>query len=244
MIERLLAKLRCYDKVSEEEEQVLRAAAGDTLKFRRGETLVRARTELSASTLLVDGLIHSYKDLDDGSRQTVQLAVPGDFIDLHSFVMKEVDHNLAALSDCRVVKFPHARIIEITRSHDHLTRLLWLSTVIDGAIERETITSLGLRSAVSRLAHLFCEIQVRLETVGIASPPTDQRCSYDLHANQEELSDILGMTPVHMNRMLRELRQRELLTFKGHLVEINNWAGLVALAEFDPFYLGLRRRPR
>jgi CRP-like cAMP-binding protein len=244
MIERLLAKLRCYDDVSAEEEQVLRAAAGETVKCRRGDTLIRARTELTASTLLVEGLIHSYKDLDDGSRQTVQLAVPGDFIDLHSFMMKQVDHNLAALSDCRVVKFPHARLIEITRTHDHLTRLLWLSTVIDGAIERETITSLGVRSAVSRLAHLFCELQVRLQAVGMASVRVGQSCTYDLRVSQEDLSDILGMTPVHMNRMLRELRERGLLTFKQRLVDIRDWDGLAALAEFDPFYLGHDRRPR
>ncbi len=244
MIDKLLIKLRRYDKISEEEEEALRAAAGETIRCKRGTTVVRARTELSFSALLVDGLVHSFKDMADGSRQTVQLAVPGDFIDLHSFLMKQVDHNLAALSNCRLVKFPHDRLVEITRNHDHLTRVLWLSTVLDGSIERETIASLGIRSAVSRLAHLFCELQVRLEVVGLASASTAESCRYDLQLNQEELSDILGMTPVHMNRMLRELRERGLLTFKGQIVEISDWEGLFALAEFDPFYLGLRERPR
>ncbi|MCA1653404.1 MAG: Crp/Fnr family transcriptional regulator [Sphingomicrobium sp.] len=239
MIDKLLVKLRRYDDVSSEEEQVLRAAAGETIEFRRGQTIVKARTELSASTLLIEGLVHSFKDLGDGSRQTVQLAVPGDFIDLHSLLMKQVDHNLGALSNCRVVKFPHERLIDITQHHAHLARLLWLSTVIDGAIERETIMSLGIRSSVSRLAHLFCELQVRFEVVGLA-----ESRSYDLQLNQEELSEILGMTPVHINRMLKELRERGLLTFRGHVVEISDWNGLVALAEFDPFYLDLRQRPR
>ena len=244
MIDRLLLKLRRYDKVSPEEEDALRQAAAQPLTFKRGATLVRARTELSASTLLVDGLVHSFRDVEDGSRQTVQLAVPGDFIDLHSLLMKEVDHNLAALSECRVVKFPHDRLLEITERYPHLTRVLWLSTVLDGAIERETITSLGIRRAVSRLAHLFCELQVRLEVVDLASACTTDSCWYDLRLNQEQLSDILGMTPVHLNRMLKELRERGLLIFKGRTVEIPNWPGLVALAEFDPFYLGLRERPR
>ena len=244
MIEKLLAKLRRYDMLSEEEEQALHAAAGEILDYPRGATLIRARTELSSSTLLIDGLVNSFRDIEDGSRQAVQFAVPGDFIDLHSLLMKQVDHNLEALSDCRVVKFPHERLIEITRTHDHLTRLLWLSTTIDGAIERETITSLGVRSAISRLAHLFCELQQRLEVVGLASPRIEESCSYRLQLNQGRLSEILGMTTVHVNRMLRQLRERGLLTFKEDRVEIDNWSGLAALAEFDPFYLGLRQRPR
>lgn len=244
MIDKLFVRLRRYDQVSAEEEQALRAAAGESASFKRGATIIRPRSELSSSMLLVSGLVHSFRDVADGSRQTVQLAVPGDFIDLHSLLMKQVDHHLAALSDCVLVKFPHDRLIDITRRHDHLTRLLWLSTVIDGAIERETITSLGIRSAVSRLAHLFCELHARFEVVGLAQPCAENSCRYDLPLSQELLSDILGMTPVHVNRMLRELRERGLLTFKNHIVEISDWNGLVALAEFDPFYLNLKQRPR
>lgn len=244
MIDKLLVKLRRYDQISAGEERALRDAAGESVKFKRGATIIKARTELNSSMLLLSGLVHSYRDVADGSRQTVQLAVPGDFIDLHSLLMKQVDHNLAALSDCTLVRFPHERLVEISRSHDHLTRLLWMSTVVDGAIEREMITSLGIRSAVSRLAHLFCEMQVRLEVVGLASACAEGRCRYDLPLNQEALSDILGMTPVHTNRMLKELRERGLLTFKSHIVEISDWKGLAALAEFDPFYLCLRQRPR
>jgi CRP-like cAMP-binding protein len=158
--------------------------------------------------------------------------------------MKQVDHDLVAMTDCRVVIFPHERLKEITRQHDHLTRLLWLSTVIDGAIERESITSLGVRSSLSRLAHLFCQLQVRLEVVGLASTCVGPTCHYDLDLNQEELSDLLGMTPVHINRKLKELRERELLTFQSRIVEIHDWSGLVQLGDFDPFYLGLQKRPR
>lgn len=244
MIDKLLVKLRHYDVLSVEEEEVLRAAASQKLSFRKGQTIIRARKELHQSTLVAEGIVHSFRTTADGHRQAVQFAVPGDFIDLHSLLMKMVDHDLVAMSDCEVVTFPHERLIEITKKHDHLTRLLWLSTVVDGAIERETIASLGVRSAVSRLAHLFCELQVRLEAVGLAQPCEGPACSYDLSLSQEELSDILGMTPVHMNRVLKELRERGLLTFRGRIVEISNWKGLVALAEFDPFYLSLRQRPR
>ena len=244
MIDKLLVKLRRYDCVSAAEEDALRMAAAETVSFRRGKTIIRAKTELSQSTLLVRGLVYSLRAFPDGRSQAVQFAVPGDFIDLHSLLMKSVDHDLVAITDCEIVHFPHVALIEITREHDHLTRLLWLSTVLDGAIEREMITSLGVRSAISRLAHLFCELQVRLEAVGLAKPCAEAACSYDLSLNQEQLSDVLGMTSVHMNRMLKELRERNLLSFRGHIVEISDWRGLVALAEFDPFYLGLHERPR
>lgn len=244
MIEKLLIKLRSYDEVSAEEEEALRWAAGNVASFPRARTIIRAKTELTQSTLLVAGLVQSFRTMADGRRQAVQFAVPGDFIDLHSFLMKSVDHDLVAMSECQVVQFPHERLVEITRKHDHLTRLLWLSTTIDGAIERETITSLGVRSAISRLAHLFCELQLRLQLVGLADPCVGSTCRYDLSLNQVELSEVLGLTPVHVNRILKELRERGLLTFRGHIVQVDDWPGLVALAEFDPFYLHHHKRPR
>jgi CRP-like cAMP-binding protein len=244
MIEKLLTKLRCYDSISAEEEAVLRSAAGRLVSFRRAQTIIRAKTELTVSTLLIGGLVQSFRTMADGRRQAVQFAVPGDFIDLHSFLMKSVDHDLVAMSDCEIVQFPHDRLAEISRSHDHLTRVLWLSTTVDGAIERETITSLGVRSAIGRLGHLFCELQLRLEAVGLAAPLVGNSCSYELALNQVELSEVLGLTPVHVNRMLKELRERELVSFRRHVVQIHDWPGLVALAEFDPFYLNQRKRPR
>lgn len=244
MIDKLLIKLRSYDRLSAEEEDVLRSAAGKIVSFNRAQTIVRAKADLTHSTLLIAGLVQSFRTMADGRRQAVQFAVPGDFIDLHSFLMKSVDHDLVAMSNCEVVQFPHDRLAEITRTHDHLTRLLWLSTTVDAAIERETITSLGVRSAISRLAHLFCELQMRLELVGLAPPREGPACCYDLSLNQVELSEVLGLTPVHVNRILKELRERGLLTFRGHVVQIDDWPGLVALAEFDPFYLNQRKRPR
>jgi CRP-like cAMP-binding protein len=99
--------------------------------------------------------------------------------------------------------------------------------------------SLGRRSAKSRLAHLFCELQVRLTAAGMAP-----HGKYDLPLNQAELADVLGLTAVHTNRVLKELREEGLLTFKSKIVEVRDWDGLVALAEFDPFYLSMNQRPR
>ena len=239
MIDKLLAKLRRFDTVSAQEEQVLRDAVWKTVTFKRGETIVKAKTEVEVSNLLLEGFVHRYKDLNRGVRMTLQLAVAGDFIDLHSFLLKQLDHDISAVSDCRIALFRHETIREILDGHLHLGRLLWLTTVVDAAMHREWMLSLGRRSASSRLAHLFCELQVRLTAAGLATHGT-----YDLPLSQEELAEMVGLTAVHTNRTLKELRESGLVTFKSKRVEVQNWDGLVAKAEFDPFYLSLNQRPR
>jgi len=238
-MEKLLTKLRRYDHVSAEEEKALFDAAGEARQFRRGETLVRAKTEQRRSSLLLSGYVHRFGDLRGGRRQSVQLGMPGDFIDLHSLLMKELDHHIGALSDCKVLEFPHERLLAVINDHPHLGRLLWLSTLIDAAISRQWIMSMGARPALSRLAHLFCEIQVRLEGVGIGNAS-----GYDLPLTQNELGELLGMTSVHLNRVLKQLRDRKLLEFRSNEVRILNWEGLIDLAEFDPFYLGFQYQRR
>jgi CRP-like cAMP-binding protein len=239
MIDRLLLKLRRFDTVSAEEEQALRDAVWKTVSFKRGETIVKAKTELDFSNLLVEGFVHRVKDLRSGARLTLQLAVPGDFVDLHALLLKQLDHDVAALSNCRMVFFKHEKLRDVIDQHLHLGRLLWLSTIVDAAIHREWMLSLGRRTAKSRIAHLFCELQVRLTAAGMAAHGT-----YDLPLSQIELSEVVGLTAVHVNRSLKELRDKGLLTFKGKIVEVHDWDGLVAVAEFDPFYLSLNQRPR
>jgi len=239
IIDKLLMKLRRFDTVSAEEEQALRRCMSKEIHVEKGRSLVKAKTELEVSNLLLDGFVHRHKDLRDGSRQTLQLAVAGDFIDLHSLLLKQLDHDISTFTDCRVGLFPHERLKALIAEHQHLGRLLWLSTIVDAAIHREWMLSLGRRDAASRLAHLFCELQVRLTAAGLAEHGT-----YELPITQTDLAEILGLTSVHVNRMLKDLREKGLVTFKGKVVEIEDWDGLVAVSEFDPFYLSLNQRPR
>lgn len=238
-IDKLLLKLRRFDVVSAEEEKALRGAMSREVTFQRGRNIVQAKTELDVSNLLLDGYVYRYKDLKNGARQALQLAIPGDFIDLHSLLLVQLDHDIASFTDCRLGIFPHENLKRLIEEHQHLGRLLWLSTVVDAAIHREWMLSLGRRSSLSRLAHLFCELQVRLTAAGLAEHGT-----YELPLTQNDLAEILGMTAVHINRMLKELREKNLVTFRSKTVEISDWEGLVAAAEFDPFYLSLNQRPR
>jgi len=237
MIDKLMIKLRFYAKLDETEETALRDAVGPVRFFERGQVMVRAQVRTRHSMILLSGIVHRYKTLADGRRQSLALGIPGDFVDLHSFTMKRLDHDIACLRDCRVALVPHENLEAITARLPHLGRVLWLSTMIDAAIHRELIVSLGVRSAVQRMAQLFCEMATRFETVGLGS-----RAGYDFPVTQQDLSEVLGLSLVHANRTLRELRERGLATFHSQKLVIHDWDGLAALADFDPFYLFLDRQ--
>ena len=134
---------------------------------------------------------------------------------------------------------PHDRLRAVTDTHPHLTRLFWFMTNLDASIHREWVLSLGRRSALSRMAHLFCELAVRLGIVGLAD-----ETGYDLALTQTDLAECLGLTPVHVNRTLKQLRERGLVEFRGGRVAIQDRPGLERVAEFDPAYLYLESRPR
>ena len=196
MLDVMFAKLRLYDDISDAEERDLRGAATRTNKYRRGETIVPADTELTHSTYVEQGLAHRFKDLLGGQRQSLELGIPGDFVDLHSMLMKRIDHDVAALTDCLTVSFPHERLLEVTAKHPHLARVLWLTTVIDAAIHRQWILSLGARDALQRMTHFFCETMVRKQAVGLADSE-----GYELPITQSELAEMLGMTAVHAKHL-------------------------------------------
>ena len=239
MIDRHLMKLRARDDIGADEEQAIRSAVSEYRDIPSDRTFIRAGEELSYSTLLLDGLMCRYKDLRDGQRQISELHVAGDFADLHSFTLKRLDHNVMALTPCRVAIVPHNNLKEITARHPHLTRVYWFSTNLDAAIHREWELSLGRRSALARVAHLFCELRVRLGIVGLA-----EDAGYHLPLTQADLAECLGLTSVHVNRTLKELRQQGLVAFRSGRVAIGDLAALQKTAEFDPAYLYLERRPR
>jgi len=239
MIELHLMKLRARDEISAEEEAAIRGAVADVREVRADTVIARAGELIDVSTILLSGIACRHKDLRNGSRQITELHVPGDYMDLHSFTLKRLDHDVLALTDCRFAVVPHARLREITETHPHLTRVYWFATNLDAAIHREWELSLGRRTALARVAHLFCELQVRLGIVGLAS-----KTEYELPLTQTDLAESLGLTSVHVNRTLKELRERGLAEFRGGVVHILDPERLAAAGEFNPAYLYLERLPR
>lgn len=232
-------KLRKRDDISGEEEDAIRAAISELREYPADFTFIRRHEELRHSTLLLEGIACRFKDLRDGARQISELHIPGDFADLHSFTLKHLDHDLTALTPCEVALVPHAKLKEITQAFPHLTRVFWFATNLDAAIHREWELSLGRRSAPSRLAHLFCELHVRLGIVGLAG-----ETEFDLRLTQQDLADCLGLTVVHVNRVLKDLREKKILGFRNRRVQLLDLRSLREIAEFDPTYLYLDLRPR
>ena len=239
MIERHLLKLRARNDISAEEEQAIRGCVAEVRDHPADTILIRAGDELETSLLLFDGLVARAHQLSEGERQITELHVPGDFADVHGFTLKRLDHDIVTMTKCRIAVVPHERLKALTEAFPHIARVYWFGTNLDAAIHRAWEVSLGRRRASPRMAHLFCELHVRLGIVELADDS-----GFSLPLTQDELADCLGLTAVHVNRTLKELRERGLVEFRSGKVLISDLEGLRELAEFDPSYLYLERRPR
>lgn len=237
-VEAFLRKLCDRDDLSATEIAAVRAVRGRVRDIAPGDDIIGLRAHVERSSLLLSGLCGRYSALREGPRQFTEISIPGDFIDLHGFVMKQLDHGVMAFSACRVLEVPHAELKALSEAHPHLTRLLWLETVIDAAIHRQWLLSLGRQSGLVRLARLLCELYVRLERVELAA---DHRM--DLPMTQQQVGEALGFSSVHVNRVIQSLREQRLIAWRGQRVELLDWRGLVDLCEFDPTYLRLEKEP-
>lgn len=232
-------KLMLRDWLGPDEQEAFAGAALEQLDFAPGEDLVSEGSRPTRSMLVAEGFTCRYRLIADGQRQLTAIHLPGDFVDLHSFLLKEMDHSVGALTQCRIMTFPHDRLTKVTEQFPHLTRLLWLSTLLDGAIHREWLVGMGRLSATQRTAHLLCELYTRLQTLGLA---TDYR--FELPITQAALADAVGISSVHINRVLQEMRQNNLISWAAGAVEIFDWDRLRAVGEFDERYLHLVQEPR
>lgn len=232
-----LKKLRKRVEVSADEERAIRASVAETRVVAADEIAVRSGEKLNSSMMLLSGWMARSKDLPSGERQVTELHIAGDFADLHGLTLKCLDHDLVAMSDCTIAMVPHDRLREIIHQYPRLGQVYWFTTNVDAAIHREWALSLGQRSALSRMAHLFCEMYQRLDVVGATSGN-----GYEFPLTQRELSECLGLTVVHANRTLQELRRRGLVQVENREVRILDQRGLEGVAEFDPGYLYLDRR--
>ena len=238
MIERHLTRLRARHALSEAEEAAVRSLIASTRTVGARTTVIRDRARLDHSTLLLDGLMCRAKDLSDGERQITELHVAGDFADMHSFTLKRLDHQVHTLTECTIGIAPHERVHALTERHPRLARIYWFSTNLDAAIHREWELSLGKRDAAQRLAALFCEMHVRLGLVGLADAN-----GFQLRLTQAELGECVGLTPVHVNRTLKQLREDGLVSFQNWRVELPDIAALRAAADWSDGYLYLDAEP-
>ena len=158
--------------------------------------------------------------------------VPGDFVDLHCFALKRLDHNVDTIGPAKLAYVPHEKLRDILRDAPHLARILWSSTLLDAAMHRQWIMKLEQLTTPRRLAHIFAEMWRRLEWVGHAEPD-----GFQSPLTQADLADMSGSTAVHTNRALRELRERGIAEFYRGRLRSDDRAALEAYADFAPDYL-------
>jgi CRP-like cAMP-binding protein len=238
MVNSLLAKLTLWSELTPDEESDLARSFGEPRRAAAGDEIVAHGSTPTVSTLVLEGFAARVTLLPEGGRQITALHIPGDFVDLHSLLLTPMDHSVVTLSPCTLTAVPHRRLRALAEAHPRLGRLLWLNTLVDGAIHRQWLAAMGRMAAAGHLAHLLCEQFLRLQAVGLTR---DQTFPFPL--TQVALADVLGLSSVHVNRTVQELRSDKVVSWTGGEIEILDWERLVRIAEFDPTYLYLRKMP-
>jgi CRP-like cAMP-binding protein len=234
----LVRSLGRRDCLSAAERKALHSLLYRKKVYQRGESILHAGMRPNEVHLLTSGMAIRYGTVT-GKRQITSFQIPGSLLDLHTMLLKEVDQDVDAQTDCVAVLIPHAAIKHLLAREPHLSRLLYLLVVVDEATEREWIKGLRRRSSLANLAHLLCEMYVRLRSMDLA---TDHRFAFPV--TQEDVADALGISTVHANRTIQDLRRTGLVDWPDHVVHIVDNGGLAQLGEFDPGYLSLSREPR
>ena len=220
--------------LSEEERALLESAISEVRTVPAREILVHAKQQLSQSILLVEGFMCRYRDDRAGLRQLVAVHIPGDFVDLHGYPLQALDHHIGTLTPVTIATVPHSALDRISEDRPALAKKLWYSTLLDAAIHRTWLFRLGRLDAAGRVAHFLCEVDARLQAVGLSNGR-----NFALGLTQADLAEICGLTSVHINRVIRMLREEGLVSFRSFSVEIHDPAGLKRRAQFDPYYLYL-----
>lgn len=224
-------------KLSEEERAALAALPMQVAQFDAYQDIVREGDRPSRCFAVLDGFVSTYKTTLAGKRQIAAYHVPGDVPDIQSLHLKVLDNSISTVGPCRLGFVQHDALRALFDAHPRIGAAFWRISLIDAALVREWMLNTGRREAYARMAHLFCELITRLDAVGLAP---DRTCP--LPMTQPELADALGITPVHVNRTLADLKDAGLITLRSKRLTVHDWDGLVAAGEFDPTYLHLGSR--
>ncbi|WP_237481235.1 Crp/Fnr family transcriptional regulator [Lichenibacterium dinghuense] len=223
--------------LTEEDRETLRGLQLRTRDVDARQDLILEGDRPENVLVVLTGIACRYKISEGGRRQIMALLLPGDFCDLHVAILGHMDHCIGTLTPSVIAEMPRAIIDDLTANHIRITRALWWATLADEGISREWLVNMGRRPADQQTAHLFCELHRRLLTVGLAMPD-----GFEMPLRQVDLSDILGLSPVHVNRVLGELRAANLIALSRRKLVIPNLDRLQKFCGFNPNYLHLTPR--
>lgn len=229
----LIKKMQSVGDLTREDLELLGDLTEDVRSFGPRRDVIREGEKPDHVHLMLEGWSCRYQLLPDGGKQITAFLLPGDFCDVHITMFGEMDHSIGSLGAAKVAFISRELMLAMTE-RPGIARALWWASLVDEAVLRAWIVNFGRRDSFERVAHLICELYTRLQSVGLATENT-----FDLPLTQEDLSDALGLTPVHVGRVLKRLREEGMMTFKRQQISILDVRKLQATAGFDPSYLHL-----
>jgi CRP-like cAMP-binding protein len=231
-LERVVRRLETRAPLDAQDRAAIHALPLTKRTLEPAAYMVREGEAVESCIILLTGFAYRHKVTGDGQRQIMSVHMPGEFLDLQNSLLGLADHNVQALTRCEVAMVPVSALRVLAEARPQVGRAMWIDTLIDAAIFREWIVNVGRRDSMSRLAHLLCEFALRLEAAGLAR---DRR--YELPMTQEQLADCTGLTPVHVNRVLKEMGRLGLISRDKRSVEILEWDRLRHIGDFNTRYL-------
>lgn len=237
MADYLLRRLSKFVALTDAERDAVRAAFSRNVHAHRARTHIIHRGDNPLHVnLFLDCWAYRYKLLNDGRRQILAFLVPGDLCDVNIFILKRMDHAIEMLTPGSVAAVSREGFSELTTKFPQVMKAMWWDTLVSHSIQREWLLNLGQRLAGERIAHLLCELFVRLSCVGLTD---GARCDFPL--TQVDLADATGLSPVHVNRSLQQLRAMDLIEWKGRSLLIPDFDTLAEFGQFNADYLHLER---
>ncbi|WP_022681730.1 Crp/Fnr family transcriptional regulator [Sphingobium bisphenolivorans] len=234
-----LKRLLVRSPLTEDEQQAILSMRTIAAQASPNIDIVPPGETVRHSCLVSEGMAGRFGQLRSGVRQITAVYIPGDMCDLHSVMLPRVEWALQALSaPLSYVKVPHEELLGVSRRYPAIAEAFWRDCVADASVLAQWVVNVGRRDALMRASHLLCETAMRMELAGLGT-----RAEFELQATQAHIADALGITPVHMNRVIRLLRQQGLISWTGRTIHILDWQGLAQCAEFDPGYLELGHQP-
>jgi CRP-like cAMP-binding protein len=231
---RLLHRLEKLNTLSAHDRQLIAELPLTVANFSGNEEVARHGDAPTRCTLVLGGFLYSHKRVNGSRRQITSFFVPGDIADLHTLHLAPLDHSLSTLGPAVVAFMPHPAFRDMLARSPQLAEAFWRDTFIRLAILREWVTNLGRRDAIARVAHVVCELAVRLQAVDLA-----QDFCFTIPWTQTDLADACGISNVHANRVVQELRRLGLVEWDSRKVRIRDWDAVVKIGDFSDEYLQL-----
>jgi CRP-like cAMP-binding protein len=233
MANALIGKLQSFTPLNEEDCRALEQASAHPYHVGARQDLIRENEPPRGVFLIVDGFACRYKVVPGSGRQIMAYLLPGDCDDVDVMGLDVMDHSIATISSCQVVLMSFKTVTSLMR-RPNIARALRLCTLVDDATLREWLANIGRRSADQRLAHLFMELLLRMQAVGLAADG-----AFKFPLTQQEIGDTMALSSVHVNRTLQLLRQAGLIVVKNKKMRVLDYVGLMRYSDFKPNYLHL-----